>query len=730
MASKRRCRSAHSEKEKSYCDNLDIDEEPGSNVRVVCRMRPLNEREKKDGTLPAAHASSEKKEVAVTRNVAGGTGGGARQVKNAFQFDEVLGSFSTQYETFSSTVKPLIKQVLSGYDATVVAYGQTGTGKTFTMEGDTESDHRRGLVPRAAGELLQALSMGEYSSATVSVSNLEIHNEELRDLLAPTHLQQKLDLMESTGGMSCIGLSETPVSSVADVLELVRKAQERKRVAETRVNARSSRSHCIFTMKVVCRRQSSGKSRDIVGKLHLVDLAGSECAKKAAWVSETNGTTEQERNWRAVETERERRAINQSLLTLGRVIAALREEKTTRIPYRDSKLTRVLKDSLGGSCQTVLIVTVTPAANAVEETISTLAYAEQATGIVNRPTIRSLLNTQRSSDLNTDTSISPAGDTMEVAELHMKISYLSQEVDEAQSLLERKRVEAQVLSDRADRAEAEAAAMRQELESVKAQLEDSRSKHTQVASSAQSLGADVTSATDTLAGARDGIIAEIAQLKQQRAMEEQLNTLLTQQNQELSASSQELHSLLSAAKVELADTQSQVAELKSSHEKGRARTLDAIMKLASAELDRLGHDFDRDVDSISNKFHAVEVCADSVAQGIETAKQKNSSACSQMAQAASAWAEQIATRLSSIEEKTCDAVQGMQAASTNAVMQLDAIHSIGEKWGTCADVPLKENAHTNAQVPSLSGKLLAKRSHESPKKLAQSPNRIALRGIN
>lgn len=726
MASKRRCRSAHSSIEKGYCDSLDIDEEAGSNVRVVCRMRPLNEREKKDGTLPAAHASSEKKEVAVTRNVAGG----ARQVKNAFQFDEVLGSFSTQYETFSSTVKPLIKQVLSGYDATVVAYGQTGTGKTFTMEGDTESDHRRGLVPRAAGEILQALSMGEYSSATVSVSNLEIHNEELRDLLAPTHLQQKLDLMESAGGMSCIGLSETPVNSVADVLELVRKAQERKRVAETRVNARSSRSHCIFTMKVVCRRQSSGKSRDIVGKLHLVDLAGSECAKKAAWVSEANGSSEQERDWRAVETERERRAINQSLLTLGRVIAALRE-KSARIPYRDSKLTRVLKDSLGGSCQTVLIITVTPAANAVEETISTLAYAEQATGIVNRPTIRSCLNTQRSgSELNADTSISPAGNTMEVAELHMKISYLSQEVDEAQSLLERKRVEAQVLSDRADRAEAEAAAMRQELESVKAQLEDSRSKHTQVASSAQTLGADVTSATDTLAGARDGIIAEIAQLKQQRAMEEQLNTLLTKQNQELSASSEELHSLLSAAKVELANTQKQVAGLKSLHQQGRARTLDAIMKLAGAELDRLGQEFDTDVDSISDKFHAVEVCADSVGQGIETAKQKNTSVCAQMAQAASAWAEQVATQLSSIEEKTCDAVLGMQAASTNAVMQLDAIHSIGKKWGTCADVPLKENAHMNAPVPSLSAKLLAKGGHESPNRVAQSPNRVALRGIN
>jgi len=726
MAAKRRCRSAQ---EKGYCDNLDIDEDPGSNVRVVCRMRPLNEREKKDGTLPAAHASSEKKEVAVTRTVAGG----ARQVRNAFQFDEVLGSFSTQYETFSSTVKPLIKQVLSGYDATVVAYGQTGTGKTFTMEGDTESDHRRGLVPRAAGEILQALSTGEFSSATVSVSNLEIHNEELRDLLAPTHLQQKLDLMESTGGMCCNGLSETPVTSVADVLELVRKAQERKRVAETRVNARSSRSHCIFTMKVVCRRQSSGKSRDIVGKLHLVDLAGSECAKKAAWVSETSGINDQERDWRAVETERERRAINQSLLTLGRVIAALRE-KTTRIPYRDSKLTRVLKDSLGGSCQTVLIVTVTPAANAVEETISTLAYAEQATGIVNRPTIRSLLNTQRSSnELNADATPSPASNTTEVAELHMKISYLSQEVDEAQSLLERKRVETHMLLDRAEKAEAESASKRQELDSVKAQLEDSRSKHTQVASSAQSLGADVTAATDALACARDGIIAEIAQLKQQRAMEEQINSLLTKQNQELGASTEELHSLLSATKVELANTQKQVSGLKSLHEQGRARALDAIMKLAGAELDRLGQDFDKDVDSISNQFHQVEICADSVGQSIETTKQKSTSVSCQVGQAASAWSEQIATQLSSIEEKTCDAVQVMHTASSGAVTQLDAIHAIGKKWGSCADAPLKENAQTNAQVPSLSAKLLAKGGHESPNTKSpstKSPNRVALRGIN
>merc|ERR1719235_1021850 len=213
-------------------------------------------------------------------------------------------------------------------------------------------------------------------------------------------------------GICCVGLSEGPVSSLADILDLVRTAQERRRVAETRVNARSSRSHCIFTMKVQCRRKVIGGELENVGKLHLVDLAGSENAKKASWGCDEMPSARH--GGRAaspgpgkmsggMEQERERRNINQSLLTLGRVIAALRE-KSGRVPYRDSKLTRLLKDALGGSCKTVLIATISPALSAVEETISTLTYAEQAAGIQNKPVATSFLRMTRSGEVRGDFS--------------------------------------------------------------------------------------------------------------------------------------------------------------------------------------------------------------------------------------------------------------------------------------------------------------------------------------
>merc|ERR1719440_1196643 len=228
-------------------------------------------------------------------------------------------------------------------------------------------------MPRAAAAVLEALSSKCYVEQSVTVSYLEIYNEELSDLLAAPHCQPKLELMESNAGITCVGLSEVAVQSLNDILTLVQMAQERKRVAETRVNARSSRSHCIFTMKVHCRKHVRDGELETVGKLHLVDLAGSECAKKAALGIDEVSLRHGQTSGQAAEQDRERRNINQSLLTLGRVIGALREN-SGRVPYRDSKLTRLLKDALGGNCKTVLIATISPALAAVEETISTLRY--------------------------------------------------------------------------------------------------------------------------------------------------------------------------------------------------------------------------------------------------------------------------------------------------------------------------------------------------------------------
>ncbi|CAE7677176.1 Klp61F, partial [Symbiodinium sp. CCMP2456] len=492
----------------------------------------MNDREKKAGATPAATASTERREVAVVRILAGGT----RQVRSTFHFDDVLTSFSSQEDVFRATLQPLvgqattaefvvvvvtgrserttyytvhewtvatvdvvvmavtpriamlvifsasIAQVLAGYETTAFAYGQTGTGKTCCTQLCWPWDQHaglllfrgRGLVPRTAAAVLEALAHPEFTESTVTVSYLEIYNEELSDLLATAERHPKLDLKDigSGRGVCCQGLSEVEVHNMDDILEVVRRAQEKRRVAETRVNARSSRSHSIFTMKVRCQRRVAGGELENQGKLHLVDLAGSECAKKGGFIYPEDAS-QAARLLAGQEEERERRSINQSLLTLGRVITALREG-SGRVPYRDSKLTRLLQDALGGRCKTVIIATISPALAAVEETISALSYAEQAAGIKNRPVASSLLRTATvaSAARAADVSSSSGLGASDWAELEMKVTYLAQELEEAQVALGRKYQEAQEEAERAARAEARMEGLAEELRKAKLKTQE------------------------------------------------------------------------------------------------------------------------------------------------------------------------------------------------------------------------------------------------------------------
>lgn len=458
---------------------------PSTNIRVVCRVRPMSDRETKAGTVKVVTASKERKEVAVVRMV----GNGTRQVRTTFNFDDVLTSSCCQSDVFDSTLRPLVSQVLAGFETTAFAYGQTGTGKTYTMEGDLDCEEGRGLVPRTAKAIIDALQDESYSESSVTVSYLEIYNEELSDLLALPNNQQKLDIKDvgQGRGVCCMGLSEVPVTTMRDILELVRRAQVQRKVAETRTNARSSRSHSIFTMKVRCRKQVAVGELETFGTLHLVDLAGSECAKKggpltleeamaAARLAGSSHAGEEETRQPSPmvvkHADRERRNINQSLLTLGRVISALRDG-SGRIPYRDSKLTRLLQSALGGHCRTVIIATISPALSVVDETISTLSYAEQASGIHNRPVASSLLRTTR---LPTATTTAGTGEltgsssgfgASEWAELEIKVAYLTQEVETAQAALANKFQEAQQNAARAEFAEGRTAALEEEVRQVK-----------------------------------------------------------------------------------------------------------------------------------------------------------------------------------------------------------------------------------------------------------------------
>lgn len=201
------------------------------------------------------------------------------------------------------------------------------------MEGDIDDPEMRGVIPRSAKAIFEALKTPDYSHHSVSCSFLEIYNEELCDLLAdPNSKGPKLDIMVGKNGPFCRGLSESQVESADDVFALMRRAQNQRQVGETNMNKQSSRSHCIFTLKIDAKRElEDGSVLEVGGKLHCVDLAGSECAKSA---NLEKGNDSQ------AARERERKNINQSLLTLGRVVSMLKEQSqskkktTVRIPYR------------------------------------------------------------------------------------------------------------------------------------------------------------------------------------------------------------------------------------------------------------------------------------------------------------------------------------------------------------------------------------------------------------
>lgn len=269
--------------------------------------------------------------------------------------------------------------MLAGFNCTIFAYGQTGTGKTYTMSGDMTdtlgilSDHA-GIIPRVLYSLFHKL---EETDSTVKCSFIELYNEELRDLLAVDD-NTKLKIFENEtkkgqiGSTQVQGVEETYIESASSGIKLLQQGSHKRQVAATNCNDLSSRSHTVFTIAVSTKRTTeSGEEYVSSGKLNLVDLAGSENIQRSG-----------AENKRAAEAG----LINKSLLTLGRVINAL-VDKSPHIPYRESKLTRLLQDSLGGRTKTCIIATVSPARSNLEETISTLDYAFRAKNIRNMPQI-------------------------------------------------------------------------------------------------------------------------------------------------------------------------------------------------------------------------------------------------------------------------------------------------------------------------------------------------------
>jgi len=359
--------------------------------------------------------------------------------------------------------------VLKGFESTVFAYGQTGTGKTYTMEGELNTPEQQGVIPRAAHEIFNSLKQPHYKESSVTCSYLEIYNEDLCDLLVDLDERgcgknsaaegakrsaSKLEIMEGKNGTFCRGLSEKNVSSAEDVLQLMQNAQQQRHIGETKMNKHSSRSHCIFTIRVHSNSvlPDGGGTMEFHGKLHMVDLAGSECARTASF---------DRPNSMDAARERERMNINRSLLTLGRVISLLKEsgeskKSNIRIPYRDSKLTRILQESLGGRCKTVIIATLSPSITAIEESTSTLSYAQSALGIVNKPVSASLLSLHPGQACLHSAGEGDIGVSVNAVEywheMECRLQYMQAQVEESQAALARKHLQQQELVERAERA--------------------------------------------------------------------------------------------------------------------------------------------------------------------------------------------------------------------------------------------------------------------------------------
>ncbi|KAJ0172036.1 hypothetical protein K1T71_012009 [Dendrolimus kikuchii] len=355
--------------------------EKNQNIQVFVRLRPLNQRErdlKSLGVVEVVH----NREVVVRQSQ-------QTSITKKFTFDKAFGPDAKQLEVYQEVVSPLIREVLAGYNCTVFAYGQTGTGKTHTMIGENTGDETNwqkdplaGIVPRALGQLFDELRLTN-TEYTIRVSYLELYNEELFDLLSTSEDNSKLRIYEDVtrkGANIVNGLEEITVHSKQQVYEIMDRGQERKRVASTLMNAQSSRSHTVFTI-VVHMKENSPEGEELmkIGKLNLVDLAGSENISKAG----SDNPAKRERARECVN-------INQSLLTLGRVITAL-VERHPHVPYRESKLTRILQESLGGRTKTSIIATISPGHKDLEETLSTLEYAHRAKNIQNKPEVNQKL---------------------------------------------------------------------------------------------------------------------------------------------------------------------------------------------------------------------------------------------------------------------------------------------------------------------------------------------------
>ncbi|CAD8110484.1 unnamed protein product [Paramecium sonneborni] len=352
---------------KKFIDEL---KNGNSNILVAIRVRPLSQKERSlsefetirildNKMIVLLDPEQERDDDLLRKN---------RLKETNFAFDFVFDQFASQQMIYENTTEFLLEGVLEGYNTTVFCYGATGSGKTFTMIG---TQQEIGLMPRALSQLFNYSIQDRFKDTQFKVSYVEIYNENIRDLL--TSEDKNLEIREDkNNGIQIAGVIEVDVKTVSEVLALLKVGNKNRSKEATDANKESSRSHAILQLQVESKDKAAGIQEQIIqSKFSLVDLAGSERA------ANTNN-----KGQRMIEGAN----INKSLLVLGNCIQSLSEAnekgiKNPFIPFRNSKLTRLLKDSLGGNCRTVMISNVTPSVSCFEETYNTLVYANRAKNI-------------------------------------------------------------------------------------------------------------------------------------------------------------------------------------------------------------------------------------------------------------------------------------------------------------------------------------------------------------
>ena len=347
-------------------------------VKVSVRVRPFLDAEKAiDPTSPIESIDKKRNVITILKEYD----------KKTFTYDHLYNEKSTQSEIFDDTSKEVVKSVLKGFNGTIFAYGQTGTGKTYTMVGDFKDNENKGIIPRSFDYIFEQVKQDKEHKYNINVSFIQIYIEQIQDLLEPSKKEIRIR-EDPEKGVFLEGVTWEKVTSTSDCSRIFTKGEQNRTTHATLMNAHSSRSHAIFIAQIEksivlskekiaelakeTNEQIKAERNMTKSFLYLVDLAGSERVKKTKAVD--------------IRLE-EAKKINSSLLALGKCINSLAEGKTSFISYRESKLTRLLQESLGGNAKTSLIVTVSPSNYNTDETISSLNFASRAMKVKNKPII-------------------------------------------------------------------------------------------------------------------------------------------------------------------------------------------------------------------------------------------------------------------------------------------------------------------------------------------------------